>query len=322
MKFKKFFDAFPPPKFLNVPYAGLSISDSAIRCIQFGKKGGNLYIEKYTERVIAPGVITSGNINNAEEMTHMLETLKKDLNLGYVKVSLPEEKAYLFTTIIPVVETDGARGAVEATIEESVPVSPAELLFDYRIIPHPEKNHLDVVVSALPIAFIDTYVAMLQGVGLSPLALEIESQSVARALLPKGNIGTVVVAHFGREKVALYVVSGRVIHFTTTLPLKGEMETNLSFLSQEIKKLFIYWHTLKDNLDKPERLISQIIVCGENASDDIVAYLSANSKSPVTLGNVWANVFDLSKVVPPISLEDSLRYATAIGLALPSRTLI
>ena len=76
MKFNKIFDAFPTPKFLDIPYAGLSISDSAVRCMQFGKKGGGLYIEKYTEKALPVGVMTNGQINNQEEIINWLDTLK------------------------------------------------------------------------------------------------------------------------------------------------------------------------------------------------------------------------------------------------------
>src|SRR4051812_7892716 len=102
MKFTKIFDAFPTPKFLDIPFAGLSISDSAIHCIAFGKKHNALFIEKYAQKTIPPGIVTSGQVNNIEEMVAMLQTIKKDLDLKYIKVSLPEEKAYLFTAKIPI----------------------------------------------------------------------------------------------------------------------------------------------------------------------------------------------------------------------------
>jgi len=68
MKFNKIFEAFPPPKFLNIPFAGLSISDSAIHCIQFGKKDGRIYIEKYAEVELSPGTIVSGEMHDKEKV--------------------------------------------------------------------------------------------------------------------------------------------------------------------------------------------------------------------------------------------------------------
>lgn len=321
MKFNKIFDAFPPPKFLNIPFAGVSISDFAIRSIQFGKKGGKLYIEKYIERPIPAGAITSGQINNQDEVVKVLSEVKKELGLGYVKISLPEERAYLFTAKIPLVEQGELRSAIESKMEENVPVSPLELTFDYNLFYHKQKEHLDVCVSALPISLINQYVEMANQSGLSLLSLEIESQAIVRSLLPPHAQGTVLVIHFSPGKVGLYVSSFRLVCFTSTVVIKGDAN-NPGLLLQEVKRVFTYWHTLKDNVDKADRKINQVIVCGEKFEDSMVSYLSSNLEAPVVMGNVWTNVFDIDSSLPEISFSDSLRYCASVGLALPGDILI
>src|SRR3989344_5704477 len=139
MKFNKIFDAFPAPEILDIPFAGLSLSDSAIRCIQFGKKDGGLYVHKYTEKKLNSGVIVSGQINDKEGLIRVLQTIKNDLKLEYVRVSLPEEKAYLFTAKIPIVKPNEVISAIESKIEENVPVNPIELLYDYKLIDHRDR---------------------------------------------------------------------------------------------------------------------------------------------------------------------------------------
>ncbi len=322
MKFNALFKFFPPPKFLDIPFAGLSISDSAVRCIQLRKKENKLYVEKYAEKSISPGTVAAGQINNKEEVVKILSDLKKNLNLEYVKISLPEEKAYLFTAKIPKVEKEEVRSAIESKIEENVPVSPSELWFDYNLFDYREEDHLNVVVSALPIGLIDLYVSLAKESGLSLLSLEIESQAIARALFPRGASDTSLIIHFGPEKVGLYVSSFRVIHFTSTIAMKGENLNNPSFLLQEIKKLYLYWHTLKENAGKPERKISRIIVCGEKFDDSMISYLENHLDTPIALANVWTNVLDINNTVPEIPFRDSLRYAASVGLALPSDVLV
>jgi Tfp pilus assembly PilM family ATPase len=322
MKFNKIFEAFPTPKFLDIPFAGLSISDSAVRCIQFGRKGGKLYIEKYTEKTILPNTIVSGQINNQDEVVRILSEVKKELNLSYVKISLPEERAYLFTAKIPVIEQKEIRSAVESKIEENVPVSPLELVFDYNLYYHKQKEHLDVCVSALPRTLVDQYVDMANKSGLSLLTLEIESQAIIRSLLPPHAEGTVLVVHFSPDKVGLYVSSFRLVCFTSTITTREQSSNSSSVLVQEIKKLFTYWHTLKDNIDKEERKISQVIVCGEKFEDSMISFLSSHIEVPVVVGNVWTNVLDIDSTLPEITFSDSLRYAASVGLALPGEVLI
>ncbi len=322
MTFEKIASAFPTPTFLDIPYAGISISDNFVRCIQFGTHIHGVYVEKYAERPLSPGAIVSGEIQNPGEVVRVLQTLKKDLHLGYVKVSLPEEKAYLFTTKLPVISQKEVRGAIEFKMEENVPVPPSELTFDYVLMDHHELDHLDVVVSALPTSVVDSYVDVLNTAELPVLSLEIESEAVARALLPRGSKGTVLLVHFGIEKVGLYVASNRIVRFTSTVPIHDELGDYSAFLLDEINKIYIYWDTLKDNIGKADRKIEQIIMCGENFGEEVLLYISAHHKTPATLGNVWSNVFDINTTVPSLSLTDSLRYAPAVGLALPSHILI
>jgi len=322
MLFKNILNHFPPPKFLDIPYAGVSIEDSAIRCVLFGKDKGRLFLDKYVEKVLPKGVIVSGQINNKDEVIKVLTEIKKDLNIDYMKVSLPEEKAYLFTAKIPIVGQEEVRGVIESKIEENVPVSPSELVFDYKLIDHRLKGHLDVIVSALPIHLVDLYTEIAEKSGLTLLALEIESQAVARALLPTTKLDGVIIVHFGVEKIALYIVCFGIVHFTSTIPINSYEPKEFDFFMQEVRKLYIYWHTLKENADKPERKITEVVVCGEGLREDIVDYLSQHIDTKVVVGNPWENAFSIEESVPDIHHDDALRYVGAIGLALPSDVLI
>jgi Tfp pilus assembly PilM family ATPase len=322
MTFAKVFNLFPPPKFLNPPFAGISISDSAIHCVQFGKQDHALYIEKHGEKKIPPGVVSGGQVNDPKEVITLLQTLKKELGLSYVKFSLPEERGYLFTTKIPVVAPNEVRSVIDAKIEENVPVSPSELTFDYKVVNYAQADHLDVVVSALPTEVVGSYVDLAEKAGLSLVSLEIESQAIAQSVLPKVANGTVLIVNFAEEKVGLYVARDGVVRFTSTVPFLGEQVETSAPLLQEIKKLYVYWHTLKENANKPACQIGRIVVCGENFGEEIISFLSSNTQSPTSLGNVWVNAFDVNSSVPAIAFGDSLRYAAAVGLALPTSFLM
>jgi Tfp pilus assembly PilM family ATPase len=323
MNLSTFFDLFPPPRFLNIPYVGLSISDTSVKYIQFGKSSTGLYVKKYGEKQIPSGAVISGFINNADEVVHVLEEVKKEIGEIFCKVSLPEEKAYLFSTTIPRVAPHEVRSTIEFSIEDNVPLPASELIFDYAIPGrHGHKDHVDVIVSAFPTTIIDRYVETFNRAGISLLSLEIESQAISRALLPNHDHTTRLIMHFGSEKVGLYVVYRRIVHFTSTIILKNNSRDDLSLLSQEIKRLYLYWHTLKENVGEPDRQISQIILCGEDVNLDIASSLSAKHHTPAVIGNVWQNVLKIEEVIPSISHADSLRYGASIGLALPSDILI
>ena len=106
---KFFFKLFPPPKYLNIPYAGLDISDDAIRCIEYSEHRNGYTLKKYGTRNLAPGIIEAGYIKNQPALIQELNQITKDLRLGTVKVSLPEERMYLFKTEVPDVDEDQIR---------------------------------------------------------------------------------------------------------------------------------------------------------------------------------------------------------------------
>ncbi len=322
MNFNKIFDYFPPPKFLEIPYAGLSINDSAVRAIQFGRKNGEQYILKYAEEILAPGVISGGDVINKEELVKALSILKSKMDLKFVKVSIPEEKAYLFTAKIPIVPENQVRIEVEEKIEENVPVPPGELLFDFRVVDSTQKDFLRVVVSNLPINVTDNYIKVINQAGLEPLSLEIESQAIARSLIREEDKDTILIVNFSKDKVGLFIANKRIVHFTSTVQMKGDSENDLDSLSLEIKKLYGYWHSLKENVDKSEKRIQEIIICGENIPDTVLPYLSTHQNTKAILANVWVNAFDIDDNVPKIDFTSSLKYSASIGLALSSKVLL
>lgn len=316
MKIEKIFDAFPPPRFLDIPYVGISISDSFVRCMKFSRKNGKFLVSKYLEKSIPVGVVNSGQINNKEELINILDSVKKEIKVTDVKVAIGEENAYLFTAKLPIISKEEIVSAIESKMEENVPVPPAELTFDYKVLNHKKKEHLDIVVYAVPTKTVDSYVEVLNSAGLRPVSLEIESQAISRALLSPVDTDTVLIVNFSLNKAGLYVVYKGIARFSSTITIKGDPVQNPSILLQEIKKLYMYWHTLKENLDEPTRKIEKIIICGEDVDESVIPYLSSNLDTKISLGNVWTNAFDINKEVPDVPYIESLKYASAVGLAL------
>ena len=323
---EKLLQFFPTPKFLNIPCAGVSISDSFVRMIQFeNDSGGKLKIKKYAEKSLPIGAIVAGRLNNREEIIHTLESLRKETGIENIRVSIPEEKAYLFETTIPLVQSKDIRDTIEFKIEENVPLPTSDVLFDYVLLQDTKiTDHLDVVVSALPSKFVDIYMDLIHSAGLKVYSMEVESQTIARSLLSKDQNGAYVILHFGAQKASIYIVYNRVVRFTSTTYLSEGWENDLSDIVSDTQKVINYWQTNKNynNENKTNNSIAKILVCGDGFSESICSQLSSFLKIEVVLSDVWRNAFDIKEVVPKISFMDSLRYASAVGLALPPEYLI
>lgn len=320
---KKILKFFPPPKFLNIPYAGVSMSDKHIRIIQLeAGKGNNLKIKKFAELPLPIGAITAGRVNNKEQIVSVLKELKKMTGIEYARVSIPEEKAYLFEIEIPIVQPKEVKSAIEFKIEENVPWPVDKVVFDYIITQNnKEKGVLVATVSALPSKFVDIYMDLFNSCEIVPFVFEIESQAIARSLIARTDMGTYLLTHFHKDKVGLCIVSRGIVHFTSTLNPTEYWLDNPHFVVGEIRKIIAYWQTNRSERND-KNLISKIIVSGDVANDSIVSLLSSSLHIDTVLGNAWTNVLDVNASLPEISFFDSLKYAPAVGLALPADSLI
>jgi len=342
-----FLKYFPTPRFLAQPAVGLAISDQAVRFVLLKHfDDGGLKPIIYGERLLPAGALLGGDIARAKEIIEILKELKKGWPTPYVAVSVPEEKAFLFKTEVPMMAEKYIRGNLDLHLEEFVPIASHEAVFDFELI-GPSKiktDSLDIGVAVLSQKIVSHFVGVLEVAGIKPLSLEVEPQAVARSLIRQGDQRTVLIINFGGVSTGLAIVGHNVVQYSSTLNIGGntfssalrksitttdkEADGNiekfssllgtLSVLRDEINRLLVYWREHRVLADGGTgNKIELIILCGRDSSiNGFREYISASVNLPVTVGNVWANTFSFDDYVPSIQFSDSLGYAAAIGLAL------
>ena len=353
MQRSKFYQFFPPPQFLQMPAVGLDISDTSMRFAELIETRKGLVIGRFAEKAIPRGIIESGEVKKPTDLRAILSDLKKEHHLEYVAVSLPEEKAYLFDLRLPAMKYSEIRGAIELSLEEYIPLKADEALFDYEIEQETDTAIL-VSVSATPRALVDGYLEAFSETGIMPVSFEIEAHSIARSVVPEGDKNAYMIVDFGKARTGLTIVTNGFVQFTSTIPVgsraltdaimknmsisfedaekikqeKGisgftdneelslSLVTTISILRDTINKHYAYWQTHEEGGKKHEP-IQKIYLCGGDANlTGLVNYLAAGLSVSVELAQAMVNVNSLDQYVPEINFNDSLRYATAIGLAL------
>ncbi len=345
---------FPIPAFLSMPSFGLDISDESIKFISFISTKNGLRVAKYGERKIPAGIIESGKITNSKNLEDILINLRKEEGIKSVRVSLPEEQVYLFQMHLDKTELSSIREGIELALEEHIPIPAQDAIFDYEILSEDNKN-IWLQVAAIPKNVIDNYLSVFKNASITVPSFELEAQSISRAVVKKGDNGTYMIVDFGDKRTGIFIVSGGIVRFTSTLDLGGVMLTNMiaksfgvsveeaesmkkkfglqrnapnkeifavllnsvSILRDELVKHFIYWQTHQDEEGNNNPLIDSIILCGgESNLIGLADYLSVSIKSKVEMADVWANVLNTKNDVPEIDFKTALSFATAIGLAL------
>lgn len=337
-----------------MPMVGLDISDVSMRFVELVEKRKGYVIGRFGERAIPRGIIESGEIKKPSELRVIFSDIQKIYKLEFVSVSLPEEKAYLFELRLPAIKYDDIRGAIELVLEEHVPIKVDEVIFDYDIIKEDEA-FIDVSVSAVSRLLVDGYLEAFSESGIIPVAFEVEAHSIARSVIPEKDKGTFMTVDFGKTRTGITIISEGAVQFTSTVPVGGislieaiaknlkvpydeaekikheqgisdrntDEDLSLAFMStvsilrDEIIKHQTYWQGHNDDYGKKRPMIQKIYLCGGDSNlTGFASYLASGLSSPVELANAMVNVNTLDAYIPEISFSDSLRYATALGLAL------
>jgi len=345
---------FPVPKFLMAPSFGLDISDESLKFIKLIPVRNGVKVAKYGERKIPVGIIESGRIKDSKRLEQVLTSLRKEEGVRMVRVSLPEEQVYLFHLELDKIGLVNVRESIELSLEEHIPISAADAIFDYELVSEGEKS-LEVQVAAIPKNIIENYLSVFRNSQISVQSFELEAQAISRAVIKKGDKDTYMIVDFGQTRTGIFIISRGIVMFSSTLDVGGAMLTNMiqknfnisseeaermkkevglernskdkeifsvllnivSVLRDEIVKHSLYWQTHKDEEGKDHPAIKKIILSGGDANlVGLLEYLSVSVKSKVEPANVWVNIMDTEKYIPEITFNRSLTFVAALGLAL------
>ncbi len=316
------FKLFPPPLFLMTPYAGLDISDDAIKCIEFHRTSHGLRISKYASQALPPGLIIGGDIKDEKAFVAILSDFSAKNNLTRVKVSIPEEKAYLFQTEVPSSDFRSIAQNIDFKLEQNVPLAAADALFQFDLMPRAVTgDSLRASVSVVPRAYIEHYMSVLRQAKLAPVAFEVVPKAIVTAYMSERSKGAHLVVNVTKKKTGLYIVSEGVVCFTSTISWGGddlraitEDSSGSNALMVEIDRVYSYWMTRSDI---HSGIVEVVVVGSDTVACEALIRNSANPSVPHSiLPDIWRNAFDVNTYVPPITHADSLDYAVAAGLAL------
>jgi type IV pilus assembly protein PilM len=350
---------FPTPSYLSMNSCAIDISDQSIKYGELNPSPYGLHLSKYGREKIPEGVVVSGKIEKEDELIKILKKIKEKENLHFIRVSLPEEQMYLFTLYVPKTDNENLRDIILLQIEEYIPLKALDSVFDYDIIKENDENIL-VEVVAIASATIESYISVFNKVGLVPTSFEIEAQAIARSVIPSGDTNPTMIVDFGDARTGVSISKNGRVFLTTTLSFGGIDLTNMiaknfslsfdeaekmkheygvdeaskaqnifpailngiSVLRDELNKQYKYWETHNNkNNDSNQEQINHIILCGGDANlAGLSEYLELSMKIKVENANVWVNILDTKDLVPEMSFEESLGYATVLGLALGGYT--
>lgn len=346
--------AFALPHYLAPPYAGVDISTSSVKAVRLKKEAYGLVLEEYSQARLPAGAFEGEVVDRAAAVS-AVKAVAKDVAVSSANVALAEAKSYLFSTTVSGTRKSEWRTIVEQRLDELVPLPPAETIFDIQSLNQKTKEGEESVVGVgFARRIVDGTIAVFDDVGIKVRALEEETFAMARALLPAGDLSTVLIIDVGRTTTKMAIVSRGTPRFTTTFNIGGHaltlavqkyfgvteaearkvkaehgivasagneeylaaMLSTVSAIRDEIARRLEYWHGKRVFQVGGEKVSQIILAGGYVAVQGFPEYLESSLKIPVVTGDVFVNFASRDVWIPPLEYSESLAYATAIGLAL------
>ncbi len=342
---------FTPPKFLERPAVSLEIQPKYISFLLTKNTNKGLVPDIYGRVPLPKETIALGEIVKKEPIIKALIEIRKKTKVSFVRLSLPEQKTYIFKTHLPNLEDKEIRDILDFKIEENVPLSAKEAVFDYDILPSPKVSGLDVVVSVTSLEVVEEWQNIFALASLTPILFSPESNNVAKAVIKNSNEQVVVIVNIKENTIILSLVISSIVCQTSSLNFGASTFTDLlakyfkvtfeeavkikreklyqdnsdnleifsylintmSAIKDEIYKFVSYCNEREDVVSQ----VDKIILCGP---DSLIfgfdKYLSLNLNLQVEVANIWINNFDLNTYIPEISKVDSEDLAVVNGLNL------
>jgi len=336
-------------------YIGLHLNAHALKAVQFERVGGSVKLRAYTSVPLMKGMITADTFTDHTLLANFIgKNMQKpqfgSFTTNRVIISIPESKSFVRVISMQRMNESQAENAIMFEAEAYIPLPMDQVYFDWRIISQKE-NTMDVLLTASPKEYVDAYMNIVEKAGFKICGVELEAQSIARALVPKDMTQPALIAGMDALKTDLIMVKDGIVQFTSSVPIAGNVFTErlakaLSVppaKAEEIKRTY----GLTNTVEYPN-LKTQLMPCVEDLASEIKNILkfhydhAGSHVNQLLITGGGAKLQHLAEVLEPM-LEDqaplkiviadplqyvprlmksplepyeALSFTTAIGLAL------
>jgi len=359
--------------FFQKPF-GLDIADTSIKLISLAGSFEKPKLLSLGKAALEPDIVEDGKILNKEKLKRSLSNLILNPEFGKIKkreciFSLPESKVFLHFFKIPEnLKKEERFQKIKFEAGQTFPYPLEELYYDFMIYPvrdykgkekrqreqisngvYPEK---EVLLAASPKNIVNDYLNVFKICQIEPIALEIESESLTRALIGKKE-GVILIIDIGARTTNFSLFDGGQLKLSISIPIAGNKFTQkiaeklkiplseaeglkvkhglnpevkegkiFLILQQEFREIIEEIEKIENYFQqKIEKKIGKIILTGGSAQLPFLPeYLAENLGVKVEIGDPWAKI-NIDILKKKEYLKEALKinpilYTTSIGSAL------
>lgn len=345
----------------NKPAFGIDVSDYSVELLALENISGSVRATSYARKVLARGVVEDGNIHNAGKLVNILDKLFDEAvpvspRGRRVIASLPESKTFIHVFSVPRDLKDKELAQlVRSEAKKLIPIEEKHLYYDFWV-DRAYGDKADVLYAASERRLVDDFSAVFSQAGFELVALDLESASIARAILREAAPeDTVCILDIGARTANFTIYRNGLIRFSGTVFMGGihftqELSQKLNILPERaealkrevgldperedgkvmlvlqsiFQKLIVEIKEITAFYEKrtKQRIQRGFLVGGSSLVPGLVDYLNQNMKIKFMLADPWHGITMPDASQPQetdeLSLSEShpVMFTNVIGLAL------
>jgi type IV pilus assembly protein PilM len=339
---------------------GIDVSSSACKVLELSQQDGHLRVERYAVEPLPQNSVVEHAITEVEQVAQAVERAVKrsGTRCKYAAVAVAGAHVITKTIRMPANLNDAElQTQIEMEADHYIPYPLDEVNMDYQVLGSAEDNpeEIEVLMAACRKEIVDDYVAVIQGPGLTPAVVDIETYAMENAYaliaehMPGGGMEkTVAVLDVGATTTNINVVHNNRSVYSRDHTFGGRQLTEeiqrRYGLSYEEAGLAKKQGGLPDNYQtdvlrpfmeamcqeamralqffyssSPFNSVDQVLLAGGCAQipgvDEMVA---ARLGVPAMVANPFASMSLASRIKPQMLANDAPSLMISCGLALRS----
>lgn len=343
---------FPFSSFYVPPFA-LYLSDHTLAVLRLDNKNS---IRSFASAELPQGLINDGVVLDREKVAAAIRTLCAEakpepiLLDGEVPVvfAIPESQSFTHVFTIPAnVHPDKLKELVANKAKTLIPMEMSELYWDWHVVEEQIGGTARVLFAAAPRKIIDATILLCEACNLLPLAIDMETVSLARALLSPDSHESVIMDIGARTTTLGFFDAKQRLALSISIPIAGDAfsrslveRMHISFedaedlkkkqgmdrmipenrtliiLQERLQAMLVEYGKARTYFESTyKKPLTRVILAGKSAlMPGLSVYFGMNMTTEVLMGDPRSLLCGNEKVFPSAAL--ALPFAPLIGLAL------
>lgn len=259
----------PNFRFFKHNFVSLVISQNDLRLVKVDTKRNKII--KFAQAKVPPGVISNHRLRDKDALSAIIRDMWKKSRVGekYVGVVVPEFSTYTKSIELPNLADTEIAEALQWQIQEYLPVSIEDVIFDWKVIKRErDRAHVQVVAILKDVLF--GYIDAVGMAGLLPLVVETPSQSIQRMTKDEA-VGKLII--YLNQNEAILTISSALDMVASAVVSAQDFKV----IVRTAQQMLSHYSNVK---------VEKVLVGGVGVTQDLVKFLNYNLGQTVKFLNV------------------------------------